>query len=76
MLAAKGFGSYIFPTQFNAKTWYRVRVGHFATLAQAEAVDFKLRKEVSVPAAPLKSGVQIDAPDAAAYVASKRIRAL
>jgi septal ring-binding cell division protein DamX len=44
-LRAKGFQPYMVPTQLGGKTWYRLRVGHYATPADAQAAENKLHQE-------------------------------
>lgn len=44
-LRAKGFQPYMVPTQLGGKTWYRLRVGHYATPADAQAAEAKLHQE-------------------------------
>jgi septal ring-binding cell division protein DamX len=44
-LRAKGFQPYLVPTQVAGKTWYRLRVGHYATPAEAQAAEAKLHQE-------------------------------
>lgn len=44
-LKAKGFQPYMVPTQVGGKTWYRLRVGHYATPADAQAAEAKLHQE-------------------------------
>lgn len=44
-IRAKGFEPYIVPTLVDGKTWYRLRVGHYATPEQAQAAQAKLHQE-------------------------------
>ena len=44
-LRAKGFQPYMVPTQLGGKTWYRLRVGHYTTPADAQAAEAKLHQE-------------------------------
>jgi len=44
-LRAKGFQPYMVPTQLGGKTWYRLRVGHYSTPADAQAAEAKLHSE-------------------------------
>jgi len=44
-LRAKGFQSYMVPTQVAGKTWYRLRVGHYASPQEAQAAEAKLHQE-------------------------------
>jgi cell division septation protein DedD len=44
-LRAKGFDSYMVPTQVSGKVWYRLRVGHYTTPEQAQAAETKLHQE-------------------------------
>lgn len=42
-LKDKGYDAYVASTEIKGKTWYRVRVGHFATREEARALQEKLR---------------------------------
>jgi len=44
-IRAKGFEPYILPTVVEGKTWYRLRVGHYATPEQAQAAESRLHEE-------------------------------
>jgi septal ring-binding cell division protein DamX len=44
-IRAKGFEPYLVRTQVQGKTWYRLRVGHYATPEEAEAAETKLHQE-------------------------------
>jgi DedD protein len=44
-IRAKGFQPYIVPTYVQGKTWYRLRVGHYATPEQAQAAESRLHEE-------------------------------
>jgi septal ring-binding cell division protein DamX len=44
-IRAKGFEAYLVPTQVQGKTWYRLRVGHYATPEQAQAAESKLHQD-------------------------------
>lgn len=44
-IRAKGFEPYIVPTLVGGKTWYRLRVGHYATPEQAQAAESRLHQE-------------------------------
>jgi len=44
-MRAKGFEPYIVPTTIDGKTWYRLRVGHYATPEQAQAAESRLHEE-------------------------------
>jgi cell division septation protein DedD len=44
-LRAKGFQPFIVPTQLAGKTWYRLRVGHYASAEEAQAAEAKLHQE-------------------------------
>jgi DedD protein len=44
-LRAKGFQPYMVPTQVAGKTWYRLRVGHYASPQEAQAAEAKLHQE-------------------------------
>jgi DedD protein len=44
-LRAKGFQPFMVPTQVGGKTWYRLRVGHYATPDEAQAAEAKLHQE-------------------------------
>ncbi len=50
-IRAKGFEPYIVPTNVDGKTWYRLRVGHYATPEQAQAAESKLHQEFNDNAA-------------------------
>jgi DedD protein len=44
-IRAKGFEPFIVPTMVDGKTWYRLRVGHYATPEQAQAAESRLHQE-------------------------------
>jgi cell division protein FtsN len=44
-LSAGGFEPYIVPTEIGGQTWYKVRVGHYETEAEARAAEQRLRLE-------------------------------
>ncbi len=44
-IRAKGFQPYIVPTYVDGKTWYRLRVGHYATPEQAQAAESRLHQD-------------------------------
>ncbi len=44
-IRAKGFEPYIVPTLVDGKTWYRLRVGHYATPQEAQAAESRLHQE-------------------------------
>jgi cell division septation protein DedD len=44
-MRARGFEPYIVPTFLQGKTWYRLRVGHYATPEQAQAAEARLHQE-------------------------------
>jgi len=44
-LSAGGYEPYIVPTEIGGQTWYKVRVGHYETEAEAHAAEQRLRLE-------------------------------
>jgi septal ring-binding cell division protein DamX len=44
-IRAKGFQPYIVPTYVDGKTWYRLRVGHYASPEQAQAAESRLHED-------------------------------
>ena len=42
---AKGFQPFVVQTQVDGKTWYRLRVGHYATPEEAQAAESRLHQE-------------------------------
>jgi septal ring-binding cell division protein DamX len=44
-IKAKGFQPFVVQTQVEGKTWYRLRVGHYATPEEAQAAESRLHQE-------------------------------
>jgi septal ring-binding cell division protein DamX len=44
-MKAKGFAPYVVQTEVDGKTWYRLRVGHYATPEDAQAAESRLHQE-------------------------------
>jgi septal ring-binding cell division protein DamX len=44
-IKAKGFQPFVVQTQVGGKTWYRLRVGHYATPEDAQAAESRLHQE-------------------------------
>jgi septal ring-binding cell division protein DamX len=44
-IKAKGFQPYVVRTDVDGKTWYRLRVGHYATPEDAQAAESRLHQE-------------------------------
>jgi sporulation related protein len=50
-LKAKGYDAFVLKVRRRGETFYRVRVGHYATLEEAQQVVTRLRREPGVPEA-------------------------
>ena len=50
-LEARGYPAYLFKVRLRGETWYRVRVGRFATMEQATAMVVRLKNKERYPRA-------------------------